>query len=69
MSSGIRRAKELYLAENTQSSPPQSSSKKEKGSSKKHNDNSLRSSKMKVTPYGSVGTNYYFPHGTHSSSK
>lgn len=60
MSSGIRKAKELYLAEDTKSSPIHSSSKKDKAGYKRYEDSSLKSSKSKKSGYKMTGVNYYF---------
>lgn len=60
MSNGLRKAKELYIGEDTKASPIQSSSKKDKSANKRYEDSSLKSSKGNPLPYTGVGVNYYF---------
>lgn len=59
MSSGIRKAKDLYLSDDHKISPQQTSSKKEKGYYKKYEESMKKGSKSKKAHYP-AGINYVF---------
>jgi hypothetical protein len=58
MSSGIRKARDLYIGEDAKSSSRQTSSKKDKSALKRYDDSSLKSSKSKQKYAPTM--NYYF---------
>lgn len=68
MSSGVRRAKDLYLSEELKHSPKQGSSKKDRFHYNKYDNSTRKSSKSKKAHYP-AGMNYMFSQPSHAGVK
>jgi len=67
MSSGIRKARELYIGDDTKSSLINSSSKKDRSNGRKSDDSTKKQQKGKPTPYSTCGSNFYFRQSSSSN--